>query len=104
RIHARLKLTGHLWQGRFSSTAMDERHLIAAARYLALNPVAAGLVKRHGYKLGYTGYGDTGVTVTLYETLVLSDRVPSPGGALPMTRLARVVVPGLPHSKSRCLE
>jgi putative transposase len=46
RIHARLKLTGHLWQGRFSSTAMDERHLIAAARYLALNPVAAGMVKR----------------------------------------------------------
>jgi putative transposase len=25
---------------------MDERHLIAAARYLALNPVAAGMVKR----------------------------------------------------------
>jgi putative transposase len=25
RIHSRLKLTGHLWQGRFSSTAMDDR-------------------------------------------------------------------------------
>lgn len=46
RIHARLKLTGHLWQGRFSSAAMDERHLLAAARYLAMNPVVAGLVKR----------------------------------------------------------
>ena len=46
RIHARLKLTGHLWQGRFSSTAMDERHLIAAARYVAMNPVAAGITRR----------------------------------------------------------
>ena len=46
RIHARLKLTGHLWQGRFSSTPMDERHLIAAARYIAMNPVVDGLVKR----------------------------------------------------------
>jgi putative transposase len=45
-IHARLKWTGHLWQGRFSSTAMDERHLIAAARYVPMNPVRAGLVGR----------------------------------------------------------
>src|SRR5277367_5350031 len=33
RVHARERWTGHLWQGRFSSTAMDERHLLAAARY-----------------------------------------------------------------------
>jgi putative transposase len=46
RIHARLKVTGHLWQGRFSSTAMDERHLMAAARYVSMNPVRAGLVAR----------------------------------------------------------
>ena len=46
RIHAREKWTGHLWQGRFSSTAMDERHLIAAARYVPMNPVRAGLVAR----------------------------------------------------------
>jgi putative transposase len=46
RIHARLKVTGHLWQGRFSSTAMDERHLLAAARYVPMNPVRAGLVAR----------------------------------------------------------
>jgi len=44
RIHARLKVTGNLWQGRFSSTAMDERHLMAAARYVPMNPVRAGLV------------------------------------------------------------
>ncbi|HXV01125.1 MAG TPA: transposase, partial [Caulobacteraceae bacterium] len=45
-IHAREKWTGHLWQGRFSSTAMDEAHLHAAIRYVDLNPVRAGLAAR----------------------------------------------------------
>jgi len=45
-IHARLKRTGHFWQGRFGCVAMDERHLGAALRYVALNPVRAGLVER----------------------------------------------------------
>jgi putative transposase len=36
--------TGHLFQARFGSAAMDEDHLMAAFRYLALNPVKAGLV------------------------------------------------------------
>jgi len=29
-VHARNRWTGHLWQGRFSSTVMDERHFLAA--------------------------------------------------------------------------
>ena len=37
---------GYLWQGRFASVAMDEPHLLAAARYVELNPVRARLVKR----------------------------------------------------------
>ncbi len=45
-IHARMKWTGHLWQGRFASTAMDEPHLYEAIRYVVLNPVRAGLVER----------------------------------------------------------
>ena len=45
-INARMRTTGHLWQGRFGSVAMDEAHLVAAFRYVALNPVRAGLVKR----------------------------------------------------------
>jgi putative transposase len=36
---------GHLWQGRFASYPMDEQHLLAAVRYIELNPVRAGLVK-----------------------------------------------------------
>ncbi len=44
-VNTRARVTGHLFQGRFASRAMDERHLMAAARYLALNPVRAGLVR-----------------------------------------------------------
>jgi putative transposase len=29
-INARFRVTGHLWQGRFSSVAMDEQHFHAA--------------------------------------------------------------------------
>jgi len=43
-IHARLRRTGHFWQGRFGAVAMDEMHLAAAVRYVALNPVRARLV------------------------------------------------------------
>ena len=45
-INARRRTTGHLWQGRFSSVAMDEAHLHQAFRYIALNPVRARLVTR----------------------------------------------------------
>jgi putative transposase len=45
-IHARRQLTGHLWQGRFASTAMDEAHLYAALRYVDFNPVRAGLAAK----------------------------------------------------------
>ena len=45
-VHARLKRTGHFWQGRFGCVAMDEAHLGAALRYVALNPVRAQLVER----------------------------------------------------------
>jgi putative transposase len=54
-INARRRTTGHLWQGRFSSVAMDEPHFVTALRYVALNPVRARL----------------GVTVTVYLTTKL---------------------------------
>lgn len=43
-VGARGRWTGHLFQGRFGSVAMDEAHLMAAFRYVALNPVKARLV------------------------------------------------------------
>jgi putative transposase len=45
-VNARMRVTGHLWQGRFGSVVMDEEHLAHAVRYVSLNPVRAGLVER----------------------------------------------------------
>jgi len=48
RINFREGWRGHLWQGRFASYTMEERYLLAAARYIEMNPVRAGLVDRPG--------------------------------------------------------
>ena len=42
-VNARGRWRGHLFDGRFASVAMDESHLMAAVRYVALNPVRAWL-------------------------------------------------------------
>jgi putative transposase len=38
--------TGHVWQGRFYSCPLEERHLWSALRYVELNPQRAGMVER----------------------------------------------------------
>jgi len=43
RLHGR---SGHLWQNRFHSCALDDEHYWAAMRYVERNPVRAGLVRR----------------------------------------------------------
>jgi putative transposase len=45
-INDREGWTGCLWQGRFASFPMAPEHLFSCARYVELNPVRAGLVKR----------------------------------------------------------
>jgi len=40
-----MRVTGHLWQGRFGSVVIDEEHLADALHYISLNPVRAGLVE-----------------------------------------------------------
>ena len=45
-INTRMRVTGHLWQGRFGSVVMDEEHLAHAVKYVSLNPVRAGLVEQ----------------------------------------------------------
>jgi putative transposase len=45
-IDARDRWTGHLFQSRFASVAMDESHLRSAVSYVSLNPVRARLVSR----------------------------------------------------------
>lgn len=43
RFHGR---SGHLWQGRFYSCALDGRHLWPAIQYVELNPVRTKLCRR----------------------------------------------------------
>ncbi|GAB3380089.1 transposase [Spongiibacter taiwanensis] len=45
-VNARQGWRGHLWQERFHSFVMDERHLLATVKYVERNPVVAGL-SRH---------------------------------------------------------
>ncbi len=43
-LHYRLRRTGHLWQARYGSVVMDEKHLWAGMVYIEQNPSRAGLV------------------------------------------------------------
>ena len=48
-INFREKWTGHLWQSRYSSFALSDRHLYHALRYVETNPVRASLVEIGGH-------------------------------------------------------
>lgn len=48
QINTRKGWTGFLWQGRFSSRAMDEGHALAAVLYVENNPVTARLCETAG--------------------------------------------------------
>ena len=43
RLHRR---QGHLWQDRFYSCALDQKHAVAAIRYVEQNPVRARMTRR----------------------------------------------------------
>ena len=45
-INLREGWRGHLFEGRFASYPMDDAHLMAAVRYVELNPVAAAMAER----------------------------------------------------------
>jgi putative transposase len=45
-VDARGRWRGHLFDGRFASVAMDDAHLMAAVKYVAMTPVRARLVER----------------------------------------------------------
>jgi putative transposase len=46
RVNRARQWKGHLWQGRFFSSALDESYLWAAIRYVERNPVRARIVRR----------------------------------------------------------
>jgi putative transposase len=46
RVNRMRDLKGHLWQGRYFSSALDADYFVNAVRYVELNPVRAGLARR----------------------------------------------------------
>ena len=44
RVNFRERWRGHLWQGRFASFVLDDYYLLAATRYVEMNPVRARMV------------------------------------------------------------
>jgi putative transposase len=46
RINKAKGWKGHLWQGRFFSSPLDEAYTWSAIRYVERNPVRAGMVKK----------------------------------------------------------
>ncbi|MEE8271407.1 MAG: transposase [Alphaproteobacteria bacterium] len=46
RVNRTRGWTGHLWQGRFFSSALDEDYFWAAVRYVERNPVRAAVVRK----------------------------------------------------------
>ena len=75
-INNRMEWRGFLWQGRFASFPMDESYLLAAARYVELNPVKAQLVQRpEDYPWSSARFhmnlsGDSVVSGTLLQEMV----------------------------------
>ena len=45
-INRKQKWAGHLWQGRFFSSPLDEAYLWSCVRYVERNPVRAGMVAK----------------------------------------------------------
>ena len=67
---------GHLLQGRFASFPMDESYLLAAIRYVELNPVRAKIVKEPwAYPWSSTQAHITGVDDKLVEVTPLLEMV-----------------------------
>ena len=57
RINKMKGWKGHVWQGRFFSTPLDERYMWAAIHYVELNPVRAHIVKKaEDYQLSSAAY------------------------------------------------
>lgn len=75
-INFRNEWRGHLWQGRFASFPMDEEYLLAAARYVELNPVMAGLVeKAEDYQWSSAGHHVNGRVDPLVSKSPLNDMI-----------------------------
>lgn len=75
-INFRKGWKGYLWQGRFASFPMDEEYLLAACRYVELNPVRAKLVGRpEDYRWSSARAHLAGKDDTLVKVRPMLDRI-----------------------------
>jgi putative transposase len=85
-VNARARVTGHLFQSRFASTAMDDAHLMAAVRYLAFNPVRAKLASRpQDWPWSSAPAHLAGRDDALVSVRPLLERAPQPGDLFEMS-------------------
>ncbi len=76
-INFRENWRGHLWQERFASFPMGESHLLAAIRYIEMNPVAAGMVSRpEEYRWSSARFHLEGTDDLLASAFPLHDLIP----------------------------
>lgn len=87
RINSREQWRGHLWQERFASCPMDDNYLLATARYIEMNPVAAQLVRRPGdYPWSSAQAHLTGIDDRLTQVAPLLKLVPNWSNFLQLTQ------------------
>ena len=92
-INFRENWRGHLWQGRFASFPLDEQYLLATARYIERNPVAANLVERpEDYRWSSTRAHLEGKDDELVKVAPLLDLVPNWSNFLSLSVGVKIVV------------
>jgi len=76
-INLRKRWTGYLWQGRFASFPMDEDYLLAAVRYVELNPIRARMVSRpEEWRWSSASAHLSGIDDRLVKVQPMLDRIP----------------------------
>lgn len=78
RINFRMGWRGHLWQGRFGSSPLNEIYLMAAVRYVERNPVRAKIVKvawKYKWSSAKFRVGEISKDPLVYRNCFLSDRI-----------------------------
>lgn len=75
-LNKRMAWSGHLWEQRFGSIVMDEVHLLAAVRYVELNPVRARITESaKSYRWSSARAHLEGIEDDLVETWPLTNLV-----------------------------
>jgi len=101
RLHRR---SGHLWQNRFYSCGLDDRHAVAALRYIEQNPVRAKIVRkpwRYGWSSASAHLGGKDPSGLLDLSAWAKDWTPGQWRRMLTQSLAEETVEGIRRHTSR---